>query len=131
MADSTPEQKKQIHEFVKFHHKKSGFFRVVHADGAWGGANLGGLVHLTFYSEHPAIPTSVTFPVDKNGVMIDTPTEENNDGWHREMEISVAMTLPAAMQVRATIDNFIKVAVAQMNELKQRNENATKQAENK
>lgn len=131
MSEPAPEQKKHIHEFVKFSHKRSGLFRVVHADGAWGGANQAGIIHLTFYSEHPAIPTSVTYPVDQNGMMVDTPKSENEVGWDREMEVSIAMTIPAAYQLRATIDNFIQIAVDQLNQLKQKTENATKKSEGK
>jgi hypothetical protein len=111
-----PEPENKPAGFVKLHHKKSGFFRVVHADGAWGGFNNIGIIHLTFYAEHPAIPTSVTYPVDKDGNSINNPTTEGDEGAHREMEISVALALPAAMQVRATLENFIKMAVEQMNE---------------
>ncbi|MGA9408421.1 MAG: hypothetical protein WBW71_14900 [Bacteroidota bacterium] len=105
-------------DFVKFHHKKSGFFRVVAADGAWGGVNQAGVVHLTFFSEHPSIPTSVTYPL-KDGIMSSPPTAEGNEGIDREMEIDVALSIPAAMQVRATLDNFIKLAEEQMKQWKE------------
>jgi hypothetical protein len=114
---------------VKIHHKKSGFFRVVHADGAWGGVNGTAVIHMTFYSEHPAIPTSVIYPLDKNGLMVNTPTIEGDEGLHREMEVAIALTLPAAMQVRTTLDNFIRIAVEQMNDLNQKVGNAHKPSE--
>jgi hypothetical protein len=131
MTGPISEQKTPATGFVKLHHKKSGFFRVVHADGAWGGVNNIGIVNLTFYSEHPAIPTSVTYPLDAAGNAINTPTIVGDEGMHREMEISVALALPAALQVRATLDSFIKLAVEEMNKLKQQADNAVKQTESK
>jgi hypothetical protein len=123
---SMPDPEKTPASFVTFNHKKSGFFRVVHADGAWGGANAAGIVHMTFYSEHAAIPASVTYPIDKAGNMINTPTAAGDEGWQREMEVSVAMTVSAAVQVRATLDAFIKMAVDSAPLSKQQTENITK-----
>jgi hypothetical protein len=68
---------------------------------------------------------------DKNGVTINTPKSEGDEGWHREMEIDVALTIPAAMQVKATLDNFIKLAVEQMNQLKQQLDKLPHKPENK
>jgi hypothetical protein len=99
---------------VTFHHKKSGFFRVVHADGAWGSANQTGVINLALYSEHPSMPTSVTYPLDKDGNVINNPSHVGDEGFQREVEVSIALTVPAAMQVRATLDVFINQAVENM-----------------
>jgi len=115
MIEIGAEKTKPDAGIVILHHKKSGFFRVIHADGAWGGVNQIGIIHLTFYAEHPAIPTSVSYPVDKDGNVTNEPTTTGEDGAHREMEIDVALALPAAIQVRSTLDNFIKMAIEQMN----------------
>lgn len=126
-----PEPEKINFGSVKLFHKKSGNFRVVHADGAWGGVNNTGIVHLTFFAEHPAIPTTVTYPLDKNGLMVNTPTQECDEGQHREMEIDVALSLPAALQVQATLGNFIKVAIEQMNQMNEQAKKIANQAEAK
>jgi hypothetical protein len=69
--------------FVKFHHKRSGLFRVVHADGAWGNVNQTGTINLTLYSEHLSIPYSVAYPLNPNGNIINTPTFEADEGLQR------------------------------------------------
>jgi hypothetical protein len=115
---------------LTIHHKKSGAFRVVHADGAWGGVNQFGIVHLTFYAEHPAIPTSVTYPV-KDGVTINQPKAVGDDGTQREMEIDIALSLPAAVQVQKTLEIFIKMAMSQMNALSENLKQQEKQTESK
>ena len=123
MADEKPT------EHVKIHHKRSGFFRTIFADGSWGGANAGGIVYLTFYSEHPAIPTSVSYPLDKDGNVINEMSAEGDEGYHREMEVNVALSIPAAMQVRATLDSFIRMAVEELKKANQKVEAARKPTE--
>ena len=108
---------------VVFHHRKSGMFRTIHADGAWGGSNIGGVVFLTFYAQHPAIPQSVKYILDANGAVIPDKTQAAvEEGEDRDMEVTIAMTIPAAVQVRQTLDNFIKAAMEQMQNLKNASE---------
>ena len=106
--------------FLKLVHKKSGFFRTIHADGAWGGLNTAGVIFLTFYAEHSAIPSSVSYPMDKDGNVTNDMLYEGEDVLDREMEVNIALTIPAALQVRQTLDNFIKTATAELTKLQQK-----------
>jgi len=60
------------------------------------------------------MPTSVTYPLDKDGNVINNPSHVGDEGFQREVEVSIALTVPAAMQVRATLDVFINQAVENM-----------------
>jgi hypothetical protein len=55
------------HQRVEVNYQKSGLFRVVHADGFWGGPTPKGNIHFACYSERPAIPRRTTFEV-KDGI---------------------------------------------------------------
>jgi len=126
-----PAQEMPNPELLTIHHKKSGFFRTVYADGAWGGANTGGVIFLAFYAEHPAIPTVIKYPLDKNGLIVNKPEVEGDVGHHREMEVNIALTISAAIQVRQTLDNFIKIAEDELKRVKQSIDKASKSTENK
>lgn len=53
-------------EKLNFHYIKSRHFRVIHADGAFGGVTAKGYIHFAFYNERGAIPriTEVNIKAD-------------------------------------------------------------------
>jgi hypothetical protein len=91
---------------VKFHYSKSNLFRVIHADGAWGGLTPDLQVFFSLFNSRPPIPQILGFNL-KDGV---GPLEEvpdmtvSKDGIVREVEVGVVMSLE---NVQALID-FLK-----------------------
>jgi hypothetical protein len=103
-------QEPELPTSVTFHHKRSGLFRVVHADGVWGGLNQSGVIQLTFYAEHPAIPEVITYPLSKDGTLTNEPKAVGDEGIQREMEVLVALNIHAATQLRGNLDELLKLA---------------------
>ena len=52
---------------LPIHYVKSNFFRVVCADGAWGGFSPGGRLIINFYNERAPIPLVQTHAVGTDG----------------------------------------------------------------
>jgi hypothetical protein len=103
---------------VKFVFEKGGNYRTVHADGAWGRNDAFGNIHLTFFNEKPPMPASGVLELDsKTGQWaMDMKKLQIQSDAHlvRELEVDVTMTLPAAVAVRDTLNNFIHMVVANL-----------------
>lgn len=79
---------------VYFH--KSAFFRVVHADGCFGGLTPRGYIHCAFYSERQAIPLRAEIQL-QNGLPQSEKVTETKGGLVRELETDVFMDFTTAM----------------------------------
>src|SRR5437899_2053998 len=81
---------------------KSNLFRVVHADGVWGGPTLQGNIQVCFFSERPAIPRRVVYGVDKDGAIGEELIEErvSRNSIVREVEAEIVFSLPTAKIIR-------------------------------
>jgi hypothetical protein len=115
MSDRTPEQPEpKTQSWIRVHHLKSNFFRVVHADGVWCSVNAERQIHAAFYSERLPIPTSVFLSLDDNGIVTgeDFSKRRAKKDWIREMDVEVVFSLPVAKAVVENLQNFIKVAEA-------------------
>lgn len=99
-------------EQIRFHFIKSNFFRVVHADGVFGGATPKGLLQMAFFSERFPIPLSVTHavsPTSPDSVGIGKELQrETKDGVVREVEVEVIMNLSAALAFQEWLHGHIK-----------------------
>lgn len=95
---------------VTFHYIKSNYFRVAHADGAWGGITPRGLIQINFYSERQPIAkqTFHTIEGDRLGPEI-ADRRIVRDGPVREIEFGAVMDLSTAKLVREWLDDKIKV----------------------
>lgn len=95
MADQehTPSQQR-----VAFDHIKSAQFRVIHVDGAVGGATPQGLMHIALYSERSPIPRRVVNEITEAGQVGAIVPEMMivRDALVREVEVDAIMTLPVA-----------------------------------
>jgi hypothetical protein len=83
-------------EQLTFHYIKSNFFRVIHADGVWGGVTPRLDVHMALFSERSPIPAKITHavtPLQKLGEEIQ---REVRDGIVREVEAEVIMDVGVA-----------------------------------
>ena len=92
MADETS-QKAQT---ISFDFIKSSAYRVVHADGAWGGLNVRGNIFMAFYVERPAIPTRITNAITPEGRLGEELSREQRPAVVREVEVGVVMDLVSA-----------------------------------
>jgi hypothetical protein len=105
-SDESPE--------VEIIFEKSPQYRVIHADGAWGGltAQLG--LHLGFYSEFRQPPESITYSLEK-----DQPIEKVRTGREavvRHVEVEVAFSLQTAQSLRDWLDTKLKEAERALND---------------
>lgn len=93
MADeSAPE----LPSSVELHFQKSNLFRVVHADGCYGGVTPRGHLHMAFYNERHAIPRRSELSIVDGQPGIET-VVETKGGFVREVEVDVIMDINAAM----------------------------------
>jgi hypothetical protein len=83
---------------LKFDYIKSNFFRVVHADGVYGGPSPHRELCLTFFNERFPIPKSSIYNIAPTGELQDELQSERDarTGIVREVEIAVMMDLSVA-----------------------------------
>lgn len=113
MSENEPQSPENGHEDthaeVVFRYFKSNFFRVVHADGAWGGLSPQGDIHISFYNERAAIPDSSKLVVSQKTNQLVRPEEfEASSRFVREVEVDVIVDLSTAIQLRGWLDDKIK-----------------------
>lgn len=100
MADATE---------IKFFYEKSNFFRVVHADGVFGGSTPLGYLHLAFYNERHPIPKTTALALVEDG-KVSGPEKilDRKEGIFREVEVDVVMDLNVAVAFRGWLDEKIE-----------------------
>lgn len=95
---------------LRFHYIKSNYFRVIHADGVYGGVSPQGLIQIAFFSERVPIPQQTVHTFD-NG-KISGEVEEfrvSRDGVVREIETNVLMSVAEAKKLRDWLTQWIDV----------------------
>lgn len=85
---------------VNFHFVKSQYFRVMHADGAWGGLSPNGMIHMSVYSERFPIPQSLEQNVTPEGRIEGEASKVTRDGVIREVDADIVMTRDVAVSIR-------------------------------
>lgn len=93
-APSMPDQ--ELPDHLVSHFQKSNFFRVVLAEGCFGGLSPRGKIHCSFYNERTPIPQMTSLPL-KDG--LPSGAEEITaikSGVIREVEVDIVMDLQAA-----------------------------------
>jgi hypothetical protein len=100
---SEPEsQKKEVPSRLLYHWIKSGLFRVVHADGAYGGISSRGFLHFALYNERAAIPrvSERDITVSEDGSVSAGPerTTDSREGLVREVEVEIMMDYRTAVE---------------------------------
>lgn len=97
---------------VLFHYIKSNQFRVIHADGAYGGISPRGYIHFALYNERTAIPRTTSLDLVSSKAGVGTYGNEvrvdGRDGYVREIEIDVMMDIRAAKNLHEWLDEKIK-----------------------
>jgi len=59
--DEKSEQEEKESKKIKIDYLKSNFFRVIHADGIFGGVTPYGMIHMDIFSERPTIPQQMVY----------------------------------------------------------------------
>ena len=80
---------------VEIRFERASDYKIVHADGAWGGITPSGSVAIGFYAEYKGEPTSIIYEA-KGG----SPTEVRRSGpepLRRELQVNVMMTESVAV----------------------------------
>ena len=111
--ESLPEQ-------VEFHYIKSNGFRVVHADGVWGGTTPRGYITMSFYSERSPIPRRITREVkaqqldsgDRVHVLGEEIARDAKNGLVREVEVEVMVDLEMAKSLLKWLENKVQTLEA-------------------
>jgi hypothetical protein len=96
---------------IEVYYQKANFFRVVHADGCYGGVNARGMIHCGFYSERAAFPLRTALPV-QDGRPGPEKVIESKSGLVREFEVDVIMDINTGVAfyvwLRDKLDNLRK-----------------------
>lgn len=104
-----PENPSSDQHEVKFKYVKSNFFRVIHADGAWGGVSPRGNIHVSFYNERAALPDSSKLVVSDEGVVITPEKFHASSRVVRELECDVVFDFATAKSLQAWLNDKVKV----------------------
>jgi len=96
---------------VRFNWQRSNHFRVVHADGAYGGLTPYGNVFFTLYSDHPVFPETTIHSLTEEGALGPELSGEKKlkDGVHRELEVGVVMNLQTAKALQLWLEERVKI----------------------
>lgn len=85
---------------IQFNYIKSSAFRVVHADGIYGGISPHGYVHFALYTERPTLPRTSVVPIDQNGFPSGAEAiTETKGGLTREVEVDVVVNLTSLVSM--------------------------------
>jgi len=91
---------------VPIAYRKSTQFRVVLAEGCFGGVTNKGMITSTFYNERGALPRASVVTVQP-GQPTKEEVTESLDGVVRELEVEVAMDFPTAILYHAWLGDKI------------------------
>lgn len=87
---------------------KSNLFRVIHADGAWGGIAPNGLIRMAIYSESQPLPESVRYELKEERLVEKDRKQPPLGTIIRELEVDVVMDIRVARSLRNWLDDKIK-----------------------
>jgi hypothetical protein len=94
---------------LQFEFIKSNFYRVVKADGIFGGLSPNGSLHLGVYSERMPYPQKMFHKVEAGNMgPEDTAKRVGRKGILREMEVGISMDVAQAIVLRNWLDDKIK-----------------------
>jgi len=95
---------------VKFDYLKSNTFRVLHADGIYGGITPQGLLQIAFFSERFPIPTQMVYEVTPAGKLGKEIPElrVGRDALVRELDVSVLLNGEIAKALHNWLGDHLK-----------------------
>jgi hypothetical protein len=89
---------------------KSNFFRVVYADGVFGGLSPSGMITMSFFNERVPLPTRIEHYVTEDGRVggEDRSARQTRQGIVREVETEIVMTIDGARTLHEWLGERIK-----------------------
>ncbi len=102
-----PDEKTDAPADITFHYIKNPNFRAIHVDGAIGGITPSNNIHISLYSERPAIPQKITHQINPDGTLGDVLNKAGRDGIVREMDIDVILDISTARSLSQWLDEQI------------------------
>lgn len=112
MTDDSPsDESRELEIFFT----KSPAYRVVHADGAWGGLTGALGMHLGFYSEFREPPDSITYGAQ--GTKLEERGRSGREAVVRQIEVEVIFNLQTAQALRGWLDEKLRDAAKAAKEL--------------
>lgn len=99
---------------LTLHFVKSSDFRVIHASGVWYGGDPQQNLRLTFYNERNPLPDKIVVNLSEQGFIVneDESKREIKDGFVREMEVDVVLSLAAAVEFYKSFGENLKALKA-------------------
>jgi hypothetical protein len=97
-AESTKESaedSQKSHDLL-INYLKSHYFRVIHADGIWGGVSPRGNIHMSFYNERAALPDISRVTLSDQGQQVAPERYKSSSKIVREIEADVIIDLTTA-----------------------------------
>lgn len=96
---------------LKFNYIKSNLFRVIHADGVWGGATPQGRIHVSLFNERTPIPQQTVHEITPEGKLGPEIVGERitKDGIVREVEVEAIMDLDVAKSLAKWLNEKIQI----------------------
>lgn len=109
---------------LTFHYIKSNAFRVIHADGAWGGITPRLKIQMALYSERTPIPQQTIHQLTDAHTLGDELKEEriSREGIIREVEAEVIMDIETAESLASFLNEKIVEAKGILGEAKGRSD---------
>jgi hypothetical protein len=107
MARATRKSKAPPTE-LEFDFIKSNFFRVVRADGAFGGLAPGGAIHMSIYSERQPLPQKIVHKIESGTLgpeMLER--RQGRKAIVREVEVDIVLEITQAIALRQWLDGQI------------------------
>jgi len=100
----------QIPRQLQVDFRRSASFRIVHADGVWGGVTPQAKVYMTFFSETPPLPEAMAYSLSADGTVLGEVRAERRGSTNptREVEVGVVMDLNVAKSFLKWLDEKIK-----------------------
>lgn len=93
------EKDSPTNEKITFHYIKNQGFRVLHVDGCIGSITPQGNIHLSVFSERPAIPRELTHKLTDNHEVGEIVERVSREGIVREMDADLILTLNTAKNI--------------------------------
>ena len=103
-------RKKKAPTEIVFDFIKSNYFRVVRADGVFGGLAPSGAIHMGVYSERSAIPKQIVHSIVEGGQLGPELKDKRvvRSAIVREVEVDVVLDIAQAMTLRQWLDDKVE-----------------------
>jgi hypothetical protein len=117
MADDPVESepKSRARTKIAFDYLKTSQFRIVHADGAFGGPTPQGQMFISLYSERPPIPQRVVHSIEQgegDAARVGKEIEEERvvrPAVVRDVEVGIIMSIAVAKALRDLLESRLKL----------------------